>query len=108
MLQKPEKGGYNRLNRRQVLQILGVGMGALAVGGCTSKLFESEENLRSKLIPLSKGTLVATPRGLRSIEQIQAGDEVYTWQLAMQKLGVRKVKEAFKMVHQGRGYDFRI
>lgn len=55
MLQKSESVKYNRLSRRQVLQILGVGMGALAIGGCTTKLGEVGIGLgqRNEFVPLS-------------------------------------------------------
>lgn len=50
MLQKPEKGGYNQLSRRQVLKTLGYGVGAVALGvltGCTT-LVKSEPPYRFK------------------------------------------------------------
>ncbi len=56
MLHNPNKVGYNQISRRSVLQILGVSMGALAVGGCTSKLFERDLSSSNKLEPLAAST----------------------------------------------------
>jgi hypothetical protein len=50
MLQNLRKSGYNRLSRRQVLKILGVGIGGVAVGilgGCTSGLWGNLTNTNS-------------------------------------------------------------
>lgn len=62
MLQTPEKGVYNRLSRRQVLRVLGVGTGVMAVGamsGCTTKRLEpANEDISVASIPLSKGELL--------------------------------------------------
>lgn len=60
MLQKPEKGGYNRLSRRQVLKVLGVFSLVGGLPGCSSLLSPTiKSNNIHKVVPLSKEQLLA-------------------------------------------------
>jgi len=94
MLQNLEKSGYNRLSRRQVLQILGVSMGALAVGGCTGKLLEHGLSSNSKLEPLAASTSSLFWRTIQASENL---DKEYLRERS------RKLKRIVKQLKKGQG-----
>lgn len=76
MLQKPKKAVYNRLSRRQVLRVFGVGMGAMAVGavsGCTTylnRIGKIDQTGAGGSIPLSTTALFPkTYRAMKSLNK---------------------------------------
>jgi len=93
-LQNLEKSGYNRLSRRQVLQILGVSMGALAVGGCTGKLLEHGLSSSSKLEPLAASTSSLFWRTIQASKNL---DKEYLRERS------RKLKRIVKQLKKGQG-----
>ncbi|MEM4298425.1 MAG: Hint domain-containing protein [Nitrososphaerota archaeon] len=94
MLQKPEKASYNKLNRRQVLEILGIGMGALAIGGCTSKLFKHDLSSSSQLEPLATSTSSLFWRTIQASKNL---DREYLRERS------RKLKSIAKQLKRGQG-----
>lgn len=94
MLQKPGKASYNKLNRRQVLEILGIGMGALAIGGCTSKLVEHDLSSSNQLEPL---TTSASSLFWRTTQARRNLDKEYLRERS------RRLKKIVKQLKKGQG-----
>lgn len=94
MLQRPEKSSYSKLSRRQVLEILGISMGALAVGGCTRKLFEHELSSSDKLEPLAMSTSSLFWRTTQASKDL---DKAYLYERS------KSLKRIIKQLKKGQG-----